>query len=261
MRLSAWATSLYAVLRVVIWATLLLIFFAAMTWLIALILAWWFDTPVAESRNIELGIICGLVAWLFLAAFHLRTETLTLPFTGREVFLHRVKTVLRELGYEVMIQTPTHARFHPSFGAFLMGGGIVVRVDDGTAAVTGPRLSLEMLRRRLRLYQRLAAVHQSAGECRRPPDHRLKRVHITVRLPADRWPEVMDRLLGAVGPHASMIVDLHILAQSSGELRDSTIEQVRAWLHERGIAVEIRKDHVQLPEPGAATLIDEEIRV
>ena len=254
MRLSAAATSLYVMLRIVIWATLLLVLFACMTWFTALILSWCFDTAVAESHNLYLGMICALVAWLFLATFHLRRETVHLPFVSRDTFLRRIKTVLGELGYEVMIETPTHVRFHPSFRSFLMGGGVLVKMEETIALVTGPRLSLEMLRKRLRLYQQLAVVHQSAGEGRRrQPDNRLKRVQIDVRLPADRWPEVMDHLVGVLGQEASLICDLHILAQSSGGVRESTIEeQVRAWLHDRGIPAVIHKDHVQLAEPGTA---------
>jgi hypothetical protein len=95
-------------------------------------------------------------------------------------------------------------------------------------------------------------VHQSAGDVRRRySDTRLKRVQIDVRLPADRWPEVMDHLVGVLGQEASLICDLHILAQSTSGLRESTIEeQIRAWLHDRGIPAEIHKDHVQLAEPG-----------
>ena len=254
MRLSAAVACLYVALRIVIWATLFLLLFAGMTWFTAVILSWCSGTPVAESRNLYLGMICALVAWLFLAVFHLRWETRHLPFANRDTFLRRVKTVLGELGYEVMIETPTHVRFHPSFRSFLMGGGVLVKMDETIALVSGPRLSLEMLRKRLRLYQRLAAVHQSAGDVRRrQPDNRLKRVQIDVRLPADRWPEVMDHLVGVLGEEASLICDLHILAQSTAGLRESTIEeQIRAWLHDRGIPAEIHKNHVQLAEPGTA---------
>ncbi len=250
-------------LRIGVWSVLFLALFAATALSVALLLAWVQGTWVTDTANLYLGMVCGLIAWFFIAVFHLRRESLHLPFADQKIFLDRVKTVLGELGYEVSGQTADQIRFHPSFTAFLLGGGVLVKVNGGTGSVTGPRVSLEMLRRRLRLLQHLDKVQQSFQEGRRRKTEFFhKRVQVSLRLPNDKWADVVEHLQGALSKEGILVGDLHLLVQSETGIRESVVEaKVRTWLQERGIPVEIQKDHVQRLEPPVSPEIPEKIPV
>jgi hypothetical protein len=235
-------------------ATLFLALFAGLMGAIILILAGCLQTELTDSRNIYLGLVCGLIAWLFLAVFLLRRETMQVPFKNRKVFLQRIKTVLGEMGYEAIFETEDHVRFHPSFSALVMGGGVVVRANGEAGTITGPRLSLERMRRRLRLFQHLAHAQEAVQEVRRrPADLVHRRVQVSLRLPPAQWADVLDHLIDVLGKEEILVCDVHLLAQSAGGIRETVIDdQVRDWLQARGIHAEIRKEHVQIADSVAA---------
>lgn len=243
--------------RIVFWAALFLAIFAVLTILIAFGVAFFRETAIDDPANLTPGVIFSLAIWLFMALFHLRKDAVQVPFVNRESFLHQIKSVGRELGYVVVAESREHVRLHPSFTALLMGGGILVRVDEHSGIVVGPRMSLRLLRRRLRLHQQLAWPAPSQDSRRRHTDPLLSRVQVSLRLPPDRWPEVLDHLIDVLGKSGKLTCELHMLSQNPDGLRDSEVEEnVRNWLHERGIPVEIHKDHVQFSEPGSQSQFD-----
>src|SRR4051794_5766061 len=66
------------VVRVLVLTVPVLLVFAASVLLVALGLAWARGAPLIGRDNLLLGVICGLIIWLFLASFHVRRETLRL---------------------------------------------------------------------------------------------------------------------------------------------------------------------------------------
>jgi len=237
-------------LRIVVAAAVFLGIFVGTIAVMTAALAFWLQTDLLDSRTLYLGSVCGLIAWLFLAVFLLRRETLHVPYAHHKVFLERTKAVLTELGYETIFETEDHIRFRPGFSALAMGGGVLVKTRDGAGTITGPRVSVEKVRKRLRLFQHLAHIRQSVEEVRRKPaDGLLKRVQVTLRLPPSQWAEVLDHLVGVLGKADALVCDVHLLAQSAAGMREAVIEeQIRDWLHARGLSVELRKEHVMVGE-------------
>ena len=58
------------------------------------------------AMALTLGVLCGLVVWLFVAVFHLKREPLLLSFTDREAFVEHLGGELVELGYEPGLADP-----------------------------------------------------------------------------------------------------------------------------------------------------------
>jgi hypothetical protein len=102
--------------------------------LVACAVAWLLGTPVTSALGIYSGVICGLIAFLFVAAFHIRRD--------------------RAHG------SGSRTVFRPSFHSFLFGGKIDVRFEAQTARMTGPKVCLESLWRNLRLAQQVEEVHR-----------------------------------------------------------------------------------------------------
>lgn len=122
--------------------------------------AWLLGSPVNGGRGIYTGVICGLIAWLFVAAFHIRRERLVLAYEDREEFRARLQGQLEELGYYRARETGDRAVFRPAFHSFLFGGKIEVHLEEQTARMTGPKVCLESLWRNLRLTQQVEEVHR-----------------------------------------------------------------------------------------------------
>lgn len=244
------ANFLLGSLRIFFWLVLFLTLSAGMALGVAYALALIQDSSITHGSNLYLGLVCGLIVWLFMAVFHLRRETLHLPMVEEELFLSRLKEIMHELGYELTVKSPEHLRFHPAFAAFLLGGDIRVKLEPPYATLTGPRVNLEILRNRLRMENYLDKVQQSCQGIRRrrqPSENLLKRVQMTVRLPPNGWGMVVDHLQKTLAKDTAMIGDLHILLQSDAGIPESLIEEdVRQWLNERAIVVDIQKNHVKM---------------
>jgi hypothetical protein len=238
-------------LRIILWSGLFVILLTGLAIGVAYGLTWLQESEDFAGTNLSLGIVCGLVAALFMIVFHLRRETMHFPFSEREVFVQRLTHILHDLGYEVIGQSRDQVRFQPAFTAFLLGGTVSVKLEAAISTIVGPRVTLEILRQRLRLQHHLEIVQQSFHENRRRhPENLLKRAQLTVRLPPDRWAEVVERLQTVLSADAEIIGDLHILLQSRDGIPESVIdEEVRNWLHERGIDVEVHKNLVKMPRP------------
>jgi hypothetical protein len=133
-----------------------LLVFAATVLVAALGLAWLGNPELGSPDTFGPATVCGLIAWLFFAVFHVKHETLTLPVQDQHAFLVRLRAQLKDLGYDARRSEGERQVFRPAFHALLFGGKIRVRVEAGEAHVSGPKLSLENLRKRLRVQSHLA---------------------------------------------------------------------------------------------------------
>ncbi len=224
--------------------------------LIALLLSWLRGVPATNGANLYVGLVCGLIAWLFIAVFHLRAETLRLPlFAGQDdqvPFLEQVEAILGELGYERQGQSTAGKWFKPSFRSYLLGGRVRLAVEENQGIISGPKFCLELLRRRMRIRNHLDNVHQAIQERRRRHGERLvKRVQLGLRFTPELWPEVYQHVVKPLEREAEIVCDLNILAQSDAGIPESMLElQVRSWIITQGIPCEIRKDFLQRQEAG-----------
>jgi len=219
------------------------------TLVFAALFSWWRDSPDLVS-NLSLGLVCSLIAWQFVAAFHLTRERLVVSVPDRKAFLPQVRVLLEEMGYEVTAQTDDNLVTRPRFNALLFGGGLRVTVQGQQATIVGPKLSAEMLRNRLRLAHHLFRVQGVLAEERRATEPLLKRVEICLRVTPGQLAEIQERVLGPLLKAGEVVLEVNVLVQSEQGVRESTIEQqVRPWARSRAIPCDIHKHHAQLFEP------------
>src|SRR5207253_1718113 len=100
--------------------------------------------------------------------------------------------------------------------ALLFGGGIQVRVQDTEIRVIGPKVRLEMLRNHVRMAMQVEKVQKSFSDARiRQGSTLLKRVEISLRVSAQQWPAVRQRVLDTLTREgADVCCEVNILAQS-----------------------------------------------
>jgi hypothetical protein len=229
-----------ALARVGLLAVLFTSALLALTLLLAGLLAWGRGDQFVQAGSLITGLACSLIACLFVAAFHLRTETLVVPVHDPARFGRDVRLLLREMGYEILTRTAARIQTRPGFQAFLFGRGIDVQIEADRAALTGPRVSVERLRSGLRLAAHVQHARNVAHDPRRCPEPLLKRVELRLRLA----PEQLH-----------VVCELCLLSQSERGIRDSTVEvQLRDWLSQHGIAAQIHKDLLRLKELPALEL-------
>lgn len=211
--------------------------------------AWLQDDDWAEPHNLSIGLACGLIFWLFVAVFHLRRETQNMPFSQRDQFVAKAKTVLQEMGYALAWQRLEGLYFRPRFHSYLFGGGIHVAVNQNEAKLTGPKVSLEIFRRRFRLFNHVQRVQIYLQEHRKYTDNIIKRVELQLRLTPAQFEAVRRNVIELLEKEAKVVCELSLLVQSDKGIREDTLEfQVREWLQQQGIHCEIHKDLVQFIE-------------
>ena len=222
---------------------------AGTTLLIAYAMAWYYDETWSSPRCLSIGCVCGMIAWLFVAAFHLRRETQTMPFSHRDQFLIKAAAVLNELGYTLAARTPDVLSFRPSFQAYLFGGGIQIEAGEREAKLTGPKVSLEIFRRCFRLVNHIQRVHQYLHDHRKFTENVLKRVELQLRLDPDQLEAVRANIISLLEKEGAVVCELSLMVQSENGIREDLIEfQVREWLAQNGIDCDIHKDVVQFVE-------------
>jgi hypothetical protein len=183
-------------LRVISLSLVVLAIFALTVVVVAFLVALLQGTSLTDPWSINLGILCGLIVWLFVAIFHIRAETIYLPVRRRGGFLDSIQQHLEELGYHVEKAEKTRLVARPGFHSYLMGGGIAVELEEAAARVSGPKLSLEMLRKRVRMDTVVGKAQQAIRESqRRQGEKLLKRVAITLRVPLECWDELYTELI------------------------------------------------------------------
>ena len=153
---------LFLALRVLALSLLILAVFWVVAFLLALLAGWLRGVPVTGAGLLPRGAVCGLIAGLFVAAFHLRRETIHLPAAPRGAFVARLSTELGEMGYAAGVGAGDRLVFRPTARSLLFGASIRVRLDGPSATVAGPKIYLESLRRRLRLHDYLDQVGKPA---------------------------------------------------------------------------------------------------
>ncbi len=249
MRCSSCWRAVRMPLRVVLLALPVLLAFAATFVLIVVLLGWVPGAADLGLENLSVGVLCALVAWLFLAVFHMKRDSVYLRVGERGTFLERLVRVLEELGYEVTAQGPDQFVSLPSFRSLVMGGRLQVRLEGGTARVTGPRMFVELVRRRMRLVSHTDPAQMNGRDGL--GERLLKRVAIHLRVTGDQWRGIYDEMLRALAREgAEVVCDLHILAQSEGGIREQVIDcEILTRLRERHIDAEVHKDHPQWDEP------------
>ena len=220
---------------------------------IAEALSLWQGSALFENENLFLSLTCAVIAWLLLAIFLFGKETIYLPAHQVATFLGNACQVLEEMGYEVASQSGSALSTRHMFHFLFIGRGIRVQCQDKQARLTGSKIWVEMLRRRLRVQNYLSsseiALHESSV---RGPAVLLKRVQIQMRVLPEKLAEVNRHVLQVLAQEAEVVCEVSILAQSDNGIRESTVEhQVRTWLNEQGIAAEIHKDLAKMSESTA----------
>jgi hypothetical protein len=258
MRLANALTMIRAALRVTAISLPVLAAFAATVLPAAAAQALVCDPPLGSAENVCLATVCALIAWLFLAAFHVKHESFAVSFHDRHGFLAQLRTQLKELGYVARRREVDRQVFRPAFQAFLFGGTIRVRVKDRTAYVSGPKLSLEILRKRLRMHNHLRNDMRTFWDAqRRRGGQVLKRVQITMRVNGPQGQAVYNDIAAVLAREgAEVLCDVSLLAQSDSGFPDSTVDVlIRDCLAREKIPAVIRKEHLhpqdtRLPHDG-----------
>ena len=240
------ATGIFRFLLVALLAIVLLI---GTTLLISFFIAWTRGGSWDSPQYVSIGLVCGLIAWLFVAAFHLRRETQSMAFAQRDQFLAKAKTVLQEMGYALTSQQKDALTFRPRFHSYLFGGGIYLAVENHEACLTGPKVSLEIFRRCFRLLNHVQRVQLYLQDHRKFTDNAIKRVELQLRLRPDQFEAVKTNVIELLQREGTVVCDLNVLVQSDRGIRENMLEfQIREWLEQQGIACDIHKDLVQFVE-------------
>jgi hypothetical protein len=216
------------------------------------VLAWLTDNPFDDVY--ALATICGLISWLFVAVFHFRQETLTFAFQDRDTFLGRLRGQLKDLGYCAKVSQADRQAFKPSFQALLLGGKIRLRLKDGAAQLDGPRLFLEILRKRLRVQNHLQKDLKIFWDATRRKNERLlKRAQIAMRVTGKAWQGVCQHITEVLRREgANLQCEVVIHAQSEEGIRERLVDgPIRDWLAEKGIGAIITKEPLGAPETGS----------
>lgn len=232
-------------LRIVLLSLVVLVLFAATVLLVAFLVAWRTDASLTDPWSINLGILCGLIVWLFVIIFHIKAETLYVPVRRRGGYLNLVQGHLRELGYFIDKADDTRIVARPGFHSYLMGGSIQVELEEGVARLTGPKVHLESLRRRLRMENVVNKAEQDIRDNqRRQGEKVLKRVAITLRVPLEQWNAIYDEVIDVLKKEdAEVICELNVLATSRPGIRESVVDSmIRDWLAQQQIKADIHKE-------------------
>jgi hypothetical protein len=213
--------------------------------LLACVIGWWWNIPVLSLPSILLATVCSLATWLIVAAFHIHRETLVVPIKERQTFVERLRILMESLGYEVTVPGDNRLVGRPPFSSMLFGGSMQADLSDEAARIFGPKVYLEMLRRRLRVEHHLEKLQQSfLDHKRREGEQLLRRVQLSMEVPENQWKDVYDKVIACLTREGAVVhCHVNILAQSEQGMRDSIIELgVEDWLRKNGIKAEVHKE-------------------
>jgi hypothetical protein len=238
-------------LRVLLGLALALAGFAAVALPAAALIAWRYGEPVLSARAVLSGTVCALTTWLFVFIFHFRRETICVPVSDRAAFCERLRGHLQEMGYRVTAQSDGRLVGRPAFHSYLLGDKIQVGLADGTARLTGPKVYLELLRRRLRLHTHFEQVPFTLARLRhRQGDCRLREVRITLQSPGAQLPSLYHEIAAALSrERAEIHCELSIRARSDRGLSEQFLEtHVHHYLKARCVPVVIHKELLEADE-------------
>ena len=212
----------------------------------AVLAAWPQDVSLDSPQSLSIGLVCALIVGLFVAAFHLRRETLHQQFTHKDQFAAKAKSVLQEMGYALTSQSGLVLSFRPRFHSYLFGGGIQLVLENQEAELTGPKVSLEIFRRCFRLLKHVQRVQLYLQENRKFTDNLIKRVELQMRIRPDQFEAVRENIIALLQKEAGVTCELSLHVQSDTGIREIILEfEIRDWLEQNGIECDIRKDIVQ----------------
>lgn len=199
------------------------------------------------------GIVCCLIALLFVGVFHLRKETVQLRVSDREKFQTRIQRVLEDLGYHWTQVANSEWRGRPRFRSLLFGDGITMKLNGYHATLSGPRLSLELVRRRYRMVSHMDKVQQSITDSRsRVAETYLKRLELSLRLEPEHMAEFQSKILDVLADNGNVLVDVQVMLISADGMKESLwTREMRPWLEENRIHYEFHRDHTQRATIGA----------
>ena len=213
-------------------------------------------------EGLSLGLVCALVVWLFVAVFHLFRDTRSLPVTDRTAFLIHVRDVLEEMGYEVTAHTPEVVYARPTFTAVLFGGGVRIALLEDHATITGPRVSVEMIRHRLRVRQHLRSMQVVLHKGRHGAERVFKRIEISLRVPPAQLAGIAADLLQPLARSADVRCELNVMVVSGQGLRAGTIDaDLCGWLERLGIDYDLHRDLIQMDEPMQTRPVEQTVTV
>jgi hypothetical protein len=239
--------ALRGVLRVLAICLPVLAAFAGTVLLFDAVLAWAWDVPLDSGEPLWLATVCGLITWLFIAAFHGKYETFTVTFVDRGVFLGKLRAQLKDLGYDVRRSEDNRQVFRPTFQAMLFGGTIRVCFEEAAAKLAGPRFSIDLIRKRLRVANHLENDRKAFWDAQvRRNERLLSRVEISMRLTPKQWLDVYREVAQAlVRDGADVLLDVNLVGQSESGIRERTVDGlIRDWLARENIAAVIRKERL-----------------
>ncbi len=252
MRLAAQCRPVRSALRVLVVALPVMGLFTVIVMPAAGLLAWWTESSLGHAYAV--ATICELVAWLFVAVFHFRQETLILPVQDRQAFLGRLRAQLKALGYCVKVRQNERQVFKPTFQSLLLGGKIRLQIKDDSAHLDGPRMFLEILRKRLRVQNHLEKDLKIFWDAKRRQNERLlKRAQITLHVNGKQWQGVLRQITEVFQREgAALQCDVILRAHSEDGIRERMIEgPIREWLIEKDIPADITKERLGGPETGS----------
>lgn len=237
------------VFRFLLVSALAVVLLAGTTLFISFSLAWLQNAEWTSPHYLTIGMVCGLIASLFVVVFHLRRETQHMAFSQRDQFIAKTKTVLNEMGYALTSQQAGALTFRPHFHSYLFGGSIQVTLENQEAKLTGPKVSLEIFRRSFRLFNHVQRVQVYLQEHRKFTENVIKRVELRLRLDPDQLEAVRRNVIVPLEKEAAVVCELSLLVQSDKGIREDMLEfQIREWLQKQHIECEIHKDLVQFVE-------------
>ncbi|MEI7685282.1 MAG: hypothetical protein WCL32_09665 [Planctomycetota bacterium] len=206
-----------------------------------------------RGENVLVGLVCCLIALLFVGVFHLRKETVQLRVSDREKFHTRIQRILEDLGYQFIQVANNEWRGRPHFRALLFGDGVTLKLEGNRVSLSGPRLSLELIRRRYRMASHLDKVQQSISDSRsRVAETYLKRLELSLRLEPEHMEGFQSKILEILAENGNVLVDVQLMLISEAGMKESLwTKEMRPWLEENHIHFEYHRDHTQRATIGA----------
>lgn len=219
------------------------------TLLICFIISCIWGGDSSNPQLLGLATVCALIAWLFIAVFHLRPETQSMAFSQREQFVAKAKVSLSEMGYVLAGQTADTLTFQPGFRSYLFGSGIHISLLDQEAKLTGPKVALELFRRCFRMLNHVQRVQLYLQEQRKVTENVIKRVELHFRVGPEKFDIVRKNIIEVLEKEARVICEMNLLVQSDEGIRERQLEaHVRDWLERLDISMSVHKDVVQFVE-------------
>jgi hypothetical protein len=234
-------------LRVFVLSLFLVALFWTAAFLLLTVASWLTGGALAGSGLLLRCTVCGLIAALFVAVFHLKKEVVLLRLADRQAFAEQLRAELKELGYVPTVERRDRLVFRPALRSFLFGAGIYVQVGDERATVTGPRVHVEQLRRRLRLHDFLDRPDRVTGARGK---RLLRRTELSLRASPQQLAAVAAGLAALRAGGAEVVCQVHVLAWNDAGIPEAALdERVRDWQERHALTVGVSREPLALVRP------------